>query len=170
MKRGCDETSSPEGGGGFILSTSLWFELIFKPHLLNLVDLIAVKRVCVSFASFKLLRKWIKSKEHLHYGGIDKQYWNRYSYVHVKDKDESRFIRHHPTKLMLYLAYAGKWLGLYHCKNDLLSKVRQLISQFGFCEKRNWKPQWNGFIAPFEVVGGFIYVQGLVLEEIKELI
>lgn len=177
MKRGCDETSSPEGGGGFNLSTSLWFELIFKPHFTNLVDLIAVKRVCVSFASFKLLRKWIKSKEQLHYGGIDKQYWNRYSRVYIKDKDENRFMDHHPTKWMVYFshvrysAYPTRCLGLYHCKEDLLAVVCKLISDSKSSLKKDWKSVWNGFSVRFLHNSlSFIYVQGLALEEIKELI
>jgi hypothetical protein len=159
------------------LSVSLWFELILKPHVDNLEDLISFKRLSKAFAAYTYLNEWIKRKEEMAFGGgIEKKYWNRYAQTEMTFEAEDRFMEWHPDKLILFVSYKPreravednkKLLGIYHCKEYLLRIATQTINtlarRYG---KGYWKPAWNGQKYCFQENLAIVYVQGVDFSKI----
>lgn len=157
------------------LSVSLWFELILKPHVDNLEDLISFKRLSKAFAAYSYLNAWIKRKEEMAFGGgIEQIYWNRYAGVEMTFEAEDRFMQWHPDKLILFVSYKPKerimddnkkLLGIYHCKEYLIKVAIQTILVLSRRYGRGyWKPAWNGQKYCFQENLAIVYVQGVELE------
>lgn len=113
------------------LSLSLWWELILK-HRLTLRDLIAIKRTCLAFATFKLLRRYIKDKEYSAFGSIDRIYWDkatRVTYFSAMDSQWREFRENNYGRFLLfYEAYGFKYFAVYSNKSVLWNVFLELYN------------------------------------------
>lgn len=103
---------------------TLWNEFVLKRHygVLLLEDLVALKRTCKSFATFKPLRRLIKDKEEAAFGGFDKKYWNRLALddYNIRHKRDGFYDQHPGQYFFWFIGVAYKdMLGVFSNKRRL---------------------------------------------------
>lgn len=104
------------------LALQQWLHLIFRPYL-SLVELVQMKRVCKSFATYAGLKELIALKIHSAFSGLPDRHWNRLAPMTKKpvlvlrqgmDLIEIEFFSKHLGKFLLIVDYHERKSGRFH--------------------------------------------------------
>lgn len=161
-----------------------WFDLILQRLLLE--DLIAVKRTCKTFATFKRLRSLIKDKEYTAFDGVDKKFWNRraqYREFNVVDaffaptsSQPVDIVLKHCDKYLLYSEHEqgnSNWksfLGIYSNKRKLW--IAFCNAKKAACEAFTYSFPFEYLVADLRTISGKkvrIYMTGFTRDEFEAI-
>lgn len=142
------------------LSLSLWYELILKRYV-TLVALVALKRTCRLFATFKRLRQWIKLKELTAFGTVERKHWNHFApydgaAFYYLEKPDSR------NKLLCIMWVDQKtWLYIASDKKTLWNAFSNSSYVTGRNHAYSVESRYRGLEIRYEWTGWSCYIQGM---------
>lgn len=158
------------------VSRDVWWEYILKDRVL-LVDLIAIKRTCKSFAIYKPLRWLIKAKVEAAFGDpkiTPMWHWNRVrgcpyeshlAFV-ANGLANHTFVIFTESTINCQPYKRTYRLGVFSHKSALWKALLFLFAEYTFSQKGEMYDRSAGFVE-MRFVHGIIYVRGIDFEEIK---